>query len=1057
MLVFPNIEVFKTVIRDRIIPEVQIWQHVHYAYGPNEEIYLRVGSRLPRKALAKLRRFGVYSTKKWPRGLDVRKAISWLQIIPLEPAEWPEITPSDFVLFRVDDPQQYVALIEELLRLGNDHISVTVKEYNGRDIYLIKVKGPPIYSVLKYKNNIEKGGIIYRYIDRNIWMQIGWQLPYIFSNIDSNITLLISRDEWLTCVLSEKCNVADYINLDFDFKVKELAEAIPQKKINIKLRLMQYESDQMPSLWIIPETSIYNIISHLITSDIENIRKLDVAYIEDERNGKFYVLRAINELNHMILRGHLAYTKYENYDNVYLRVGFQILPKLRDLIKYNLFDDDKYIYILDFDTYLLKISKTCFESANRILDFIFDKTSVNTVNRMKDINIEWPYITVEADDKYDSNSKKNNKSNELEGVIHTSYTYDTNSSVSRELDTYTDMVDGSKSDSDELMKKDIFNPLNNRHCEYGVSDRHLQYDLRKLDRPFDVKYAPLWLEIIQEYIKENNYDDALDCISILLWNLSLCNDICFKKFIKSVIGCLQNIKSTNIYSEFLKNISEGIGYDDNINDHDAYLMYSSLTNDLDFYSFNKNVRLEYIYTSGIASRRNDEMTLLRFNFEITNNFIIEKKNILVIPRILSNKWNQSVNLFYENIDILCEKMTDWFSNAAYNIPYIYLTFAWAAAYCHNFQKAYKWYELGIDKFRQYSYFEDNTHRFKSFFEFLSAAYKYRINESICQDDVFLLPDGIYANSISKYSCSDPTLLHYQIDSYVASSIIIDPKRYIDPYSKFISGNHVYDLQDDMYDAIVAINTSSQSDLSKVYDNLCQLLIDAQKSPHIINISKMIIHMICNFNLSLEQMEHFSNILKYKIKNSNDVLRPNFVSVLSDILYRSDILLHKYDKKISNFIYSIIMLSSELRIDDTISPLILSIFRKYLSSDCDYSDEIKMIVDAVDHKSLSSIYHNLVYISIINKLNIAYCDQVMYLIVSLLNSTQTQLYAIPGIQSRLMNPLCLKVIELIAIRVFGLLHRYNTINRYQYACHHNLYQKVAFDNIKYGDLTRDLFN
>jgi cellulose synthase operon protein C len=178
LLRFPTLDALRLALTSAVIPREHAQAQVAFAPADDGAIWVDAAEDLPRAAVKELKTWGVES-RRGPGELRDRfeLATCWLQLVPLvkeSAIASGDKTPILFELRRgVDLPE----LVAEILRLGNDRQSYRHVEAGEESRTLLRVIGPPYYSLLRaLGDSAEKPAAFYEQAPR-VWVQLGYKHP----------------------------------------------------------------------------------------------------------------------------------------------------------------------------------------------------------------------------------------------------------------------------------------------------------------------------------------------------------------------------------------------------------------------------------------------------------------------------------------------------------------------------------------------------------------------------------------------------------------------------------------------------------------------------------------------------------------------------------------------------------------------------------------------------------------------------------------------------------------------------------------------------------------
>jgi hypothetical protein len=306
----------------------------------------------PASVLGSLRRFGVRVEAKEPAG-GVAVA-HWPQVFPLrrDPAV-PTLTDQTPVLFELH-PEQLAGLVAEMLRLGNDRQGYRWLRAAGSESILLRVVGPPYYSLLRALDfRGESPGAIRAYVERvpRVWVQLGFSHPLtdLLQAPDGQLVLLRPPADWVYIDEAPFTDVYEVAEFALPGNRTDWADAPPAGKLTVPLRLAASATTDAAELWVLRGDGLAQIDALVRDADDKLLARLAFA-IGDVGGRKTAVLRArpvratagqaAPDAAPALALDALAFRTYLRLPNLFLPVGMRLRPPLRrDAVRELLADD----------------------------------------------------------------------------------------------------------------------------------------------------------------------------------------------------------------------------------------------------------------------------------------------------------------------------------------------------------------------------------------------------------------------------------------------------------------------------------------------------------------------------------------------------------------------------------------------------------------------------------------------------------------------------------------------------------------------------------------------
>ena len=147
ILDFPGYHTILQSLTAGLIPEAALSAQALYDETEDEHVLVSLDAKLDRAATRALSALGVKKRRLSVKNLT-RTASCWMEMLPLADAE-PRATEKAAVLFDIEAGEPLSEVVSEMLRLGNDRQSFRVLGEGKEARVLLRVIGPPYYSLLR--------------------------------------------------------------------------------------------------------------------------------------------------------------------------------------------------------------------------------------------------------------------------------------------------------------------------------------------------------------------------------------------------------------------------------------------------------------------------------------------------------------------------------------------------------------------------------------------------------------------------------------------------------------------------------------------------------------------------------------------------------------------------------------------------------------------------------------------------------------------------------------------------------------------------------------------
>ena len=195
------------------------------------------------------------------------------------------------MLFELASEQRLPELVSEILRLDNDRQSFRWFETDGSKRALVRVIGPPYYSLLRALDDPDNlgGTVAYRECSPRLWIQLGWSHPLAEQIQAPPGQMLLMRQPRVWTFVEEGRFRDIYEILDFTLPAEKAdwREVEQTARIVVPVRLAPGGSTDSPELWVLRDDGPAQIDSLVQNADDQLIAQLAFAVAEkDGHNGR---------------------------------------------------------------------------------------------------------------------------------------------------------------------------------------------------------------------------------------------------------------------------------------------------------------------------------------------------------------------------------------------------------------------------------------------------------------------------------------------------------------------------------------------------------------------------------------------------------------------------------------------------------------------------------------------------------------------------------------------------------------------------------------------------
>ena len=284
-----------------------------------------------RGSIKKLKELGV--ERKRSTKAKYRQLSCWYESIPAEPVsgDQPENTE---VLFEIGDSDDLMSVVSEMMRLGNDRQSFRHFDDSGQSKSLLRVNGPPYYTMLRAVDR--EGKHLRGFVEQapRVWAPIGFQHPFASRmRPDAGQWLLLSSDQQPWRFVDEGRFTDIYETLEFSLpnQPSKLQDKPLEQRIPISMSLARGGTGDVAELWVITHDSIAQVEKLIRRSDNELISRLAFAVGQSTEDGPVVLLRTrpSKHLPPVLVINGIGYRSYLKVPNLFMPIGYRLHPPLR--------------------------------------------------------------------------------------------------------------------------------------------------------------------------------------------------------------------------------------------------------------------------------------------------------------------------------------------------------------------------------------------------------------------------------------------------------------------------------------------------------------------------------------------------------------------------------------------------------------------------------------------------------------------------------------------------------------------------------------------------------
>lgn len=333
LLVFPNLDSLTLALQTGLLPgslalaPAQAWQT---AEG---RLLITTAATMDRAALADLKPWGITGRARAPKPpADARTVSCLAEVLPLvRDRAALQIPERQSVIFWLASDAPLPGLVQEILRQNNDRIALRSLDVAGQRQHLVRVIGPPYYTLLQAIEAAREAPIK-AYVERapRVWIEIGYTHPLTNA-------LQPAPGEWLfLSAPSTWQGVAEapfrdlYGNLDLKLPQQPIAgiEA-PTPRLKVPLRMTRSSVYETPELWILRERALEQLEQFVHSATDQTLARLAFAVIDGESPCVLVRVRPGKGPPPELVFDGLPCRAYLRIPNLYVPIDQRLQPPLR--------------------------------------------------------------------------------------------------------------------------------------------------------------------------------------------------------------------------------------------------------------------------------------------------------------------------------------------------------------------------------------------------------------------------------------------------------------------------------------------------------------------------------------------------------------------------------------------------------------------------------------------------------------------------------------------------------------------------------------------------------
>src|SRR5262245_11081977 len=294
VLYFPDLDTLYLALTSGTVPPTVSLAPVVAGFDDDGHAWLKPSASVPRAAQAELRRLGVQAVK----GLDApiaQEFSCWPQLLPLRREESAVPSGQTPVLFELANSDDLPALVTEMLRLGNDRQAFRWVRDDTTSPVLLRVLGPPYYSLLRALDRDGSSSAPRAYVERapRVWVEIGHLHPLVeqLKAPAGKIVLLRPPRVWVYLDDAPFRDVYDIIEFTLPDTPARWRDGHLKVRMTVPVRLKPGGGQEPAEMWVLRERAVEMLDEFVRTHDDHLLERLSFAVGEGEGREPIIVLR----------------------------------------------------------------------------------------------------------------------------------------------------------------------------------------------------------------------------------------------------------------------------------------------------------------------------------------------------------------------------------------------------------------------------------------------------------------------------------------------------------------------------------------------------------------------------------------------------------------------------------------------------------------------------------------------------------------------------------------------------------------------------------------------
>jgi hypothetical protein len=344
ILKFPNLATLRLALTTGAVPSALSQTPATVGFDDQEQLWVETAATVSKAAQGELKKLGVQVVRS-SAATATAEVSCWPEMLPLHADPTFERTEQTPVLFDLSSGEQLSRLVIEVLRLGNDRQGYRWLDDGATPRALLRVVGPPYYSLLRAIDRNGQAAAPIAYVERGprVWVELGYSHPLGDHIKPPEGKLLLIRPPSRWTLLDDAPFHDIYEVLEFNlpdgpvkWHDKDLGARV---KVVPSLKLAG--STDGAELWVLRDDPVAELNRFVQNADDQMLHRL--AFAVGEKDGRTTIVLRVRQSKMpppvLVLKAD-GYKHYLKLTNLFLPVGTVLHPPLRrDQVRKLLADD----------------------------------------------------------------------------------------------------------------------------------------------------------------------------------------------------------------------------------------------------------------------------------------------------------------------------------------------------------------------------------------------------------------------------------------------------------------------------------------------------------------------------------------------------------------------------------------------------------------------------------------------------------------------------------------------------------------------------------------------